>query len=139
MAAPEFVQEHVTTEELAAGLDEIRRSPADEGTVELIVARPRADERLVLEEGELDLERGLVGDMWLERGSSRRADRSAHPGMQLTLINSRLIDLVARERARWPLAGDQLYVDLDLSVHNLPVGTRLAIGEAVVEVTDQLH
>ena len=139
MAMPEAVHDHATMEELQAGLDEIRRSPSDEGTVELIVARPRTEERRILEEGELDLERGLLGDHWHERGSRRTPDGSAHPDMQLTLINARLIDLVARDRDRWALAGDQLYVDLDLSVDNLPVGTRLSIGTALVEVTDQLH
>jgi hypothetical protein len=126
-------------DELEAGLDEIRRSPAAEGTLELIVRRPAPDEREVLEEGELDPHRGLVGDRWFARGSGETGDGGADPGMQLTLINARLIDLVARGRGRWPLAGDQLYVDLDLGVENLPVGTRLSIGPALVEVTDELH
>ena len=130
---------HLTTEELEAGLAEIKRAPSVEGTVELIVRRPDTDRREVLEEGQLDLEQGLVGDMWHRRGSSRTKDGSAHPGMQLTLINARLIELVARERERWALAGDQLYVDLDLSVENLPPGTRLSVGSAVIEVTEQLH
>jgi MOSC domain-containing protein YiiM len=130
---------HLTTGELEAGLEEIKRAPAREGTLELIVRRPDTDQREVLDEGELDLEQGLVGDMWHRRGSSRTKDGGAHPGMQLTLINARLIDLVARDRERWALAGDQLYVDLDLSVENLPVGTRLSVGSAVIEVTDQLH
>ena len=82
---------------------------------------------------------GLVGDTWQARGSSHMPDRSSHPDMQLNLINTRLIALLAQDKARWPLAGDQLYVDLDLSEENLPPGTRLAIGAAVVEVTDQPH
>jgi hypothetical protein len=131
--------EHATAEELESGLDEIRSSPASDGTVELIVRRPAENEREVLEEAVLDLEDGLVGDMWRGRGSSRTEDGSAHPGMQLTLINARAIGLIARDRNRWPLAGDQLYVDLDLSPGNLPTGTRLALGAAVIEVTDQLH
>ena len=131
--------EHATAEELESGLEEIRSSPASEGTVELIVRRPAENEREVLEEAELDLEDGLVGDMWRGRGSSRTEDGSAHPGMQLTLMNARAIGLIAREPDRWQLAGDQLYVDLDLSSDNLPTGTRLALGSAVLEVTDQLH
>jgi hypothetical protein len=130
---------HRTAEELEAGLDEIRRSPSAAGTVELIVRRPAENEREVLEEGTLDLDAGLVGDRWRASRSSRTRDGSAHPGMQLTLMNSRVIELVAGERKRWPLAGDQLYVDLDLSPENLPPGTRLELGSAVVEVTDQLH
>jgi MOSC domain-containing protein YiiM len=130
---------HTTAEELEAGLDEIRRSPADNGTVELIVRRPAVEEREVLEEATLDLEEGLVGDCWRTRGSSSTPDGLAHPDRQLTLTNARVIALVARDRERWALAGDQLYVDLDLSPENLPVGTRLALGSAVVEVTDELH
>ena len=125
--------------ELEAGLDEIRRSPKDEGILELIVRRPRNYEREVLAEGDLHPSVGLVGDNWSERGSSRTTDGSAHPEMQLNIMNSRVIALVAGDKERWPLAGDQLYLDLDLSEENLPAGTRLALGSAVIEVTSQPH
>lgn len=130
---------HLTTTELEAGLDHVRQAPKDGGRLEMIVRRPRIDGREVLEEGELDLEMGLVGDTWLERGSSRTADGSAHPDMQLNVINARLLDLVAQDKARWQLAGDQLIVDFDLSEENIPPGTQLAIGSAVIEVTAQPH
>jgi hypothetical protein len=130
---------HLTTAELEAGLDEILRSPKDEGTLELIVRRPSVDEREVLVEGELDPSEGLVGDSWRERGSSRTPDGSAHPEMQLNIINARAISLVAQDRERWPLAGDQLYLDMDLSRENLPAGTRLALGEALIVVTAPPH
>ncbi|MFL6335939.1 MAG: MOSC domain-containing protein [Pyrinomonadaceae bacterium] len=130
---------HLTAAELEAGLAEIRRSPRDAGLLELIVRRPRVDEREVLAEGELDPSDGLVGDSWKERGSSRTPDGSAHPEMQLNIMNARVIALVAQERERWRLAGDQLYLDLDLSGENLPAGTRLALGEALIEVTAQPH
>ena len=133
------IETHATADELETGLGEIRRSPRVEGTVELVVRRPDRDERDVLDEGVLDIAEGLVGDTWSTRGSSATKDGNAHPGRQLTLINSRLAALVARDRERWALAGDQLFVDLDLSRENLPPGTRLAVGSAVVEVTDQLH
>jgi MOSC domain-containing protein YiiM len=135
----EAVVSHVTAEELEAGVDDIGRAPADEGSVELIVRRPEVGEREVLDEALLDVEEGLVGDGWRSRGSRRTADGSAHPDMQLTLMNARAIALIARDRDRWPLAGDQLYVDFDLSVDNLPAGTRLAIGEAVIELTEVPH
>ena len=134
----ELVQ-HLTVDELEAGLAEILRSPADEGTVELIVRRPAEGERDVLEEAQLDVAEGLVGDMWRRRGSKRTADGSAHPDMQLTLMNARVVDLVAGDRERWALAGDQIYVDFDISVQNLPPGTRLALGTAVIEVTAEPH
>jgi hypothetical protein len=97
------------------------------------------DEREVLEEGRLDLAEGLVGDSWKERGSSRTPDGSAHPDMQLNVMNSRVLALVAQGRERWRLAGDQLIMDMDLSDENLPPGTRLALGSAVIEVTELPH
>ena len=130
---------HAGPDALEAGLDEILRSPTSEGTVELIVRRPGVDQREVLEEGQLDVDGGLVGDDWRSRGSSSTEDGSAHPERQLTLMNSRVIALLAGHPERWALAGDQLYVDLDLGSANLPPGTRLEVGAAVIEVTDQLH
>jgi hypothetical protein len=130
---------HLTTEELEAGLDEIRRSPKDEGILELIVRRPSLGAREVLDEGELDVAEGLVGDTWSTRGSRRSKDGLAHPEMQLNIMNSRVIALVAQARERWHLAGDQLFMDLDLSLENLPAGTRLALGSAVIEVTPEPH
>ena len=130
---------YLTMEELEAGLETIRQSPADNGRLELIVRRPRENEREVLEEGHLDLVEGLVGDTWNVRGSSRTKDGSSHPDMQLNIMNARVIGLLARERDRWALAGDQLYVDMNLSYENLPAGTLLTLGTAVIAVTDQLH
>jgi hypothetical protein len=130
---------HLTREELEAGLDEIRRSPKDEGVLALIVRRPQVDARESLAEGQLDISEGLVGDSWKARGSSRTSDGSAHPDMQLNVINTRLAALVAQDPARWQLAGDQLFVDFDLSEANLPPGTQLALGSAVIEVTAQPH
>lgn len=130
---------HLTTVELEAGLDEIRRSPQDEGVLNLIVRRPRVDEREVVDEAELHLVHGLAGDNWNTRRSSRTPDGSPHPDMQLNIMNSRVIALVAGVKDRWQLAGDQLYLDLDLSSENLPVGTRLMLGSAVIEVSPQPH
>lgn len=126
-------------EQLDAELAVLEPSPADAGAVRLIVRRPAAGQREVLEEGELDVAAGLVGDNWKARGSSRTADGAAHPDMQITLMNARVIDLIAGDRSRWPLAGDQLFVDLDLRPENVPPGTRLSLGTAVLEVTTQAH
>lgn len=131
--------EHLTTEALEAGLDEIREAPADFGRVELVVRRPAIDAREVIEAGELDLAVGLVGDTWKVRPSSRMPDGLPHPEMQLNVMSARAARLVAGSRERWPLAGDQLYVDLDLSETNLPPGTRLELGTAVIEITAQPH
>jgi hypothetical protein len=130
---------HLTTEELEAGLDNIREAPKDDGALEMIVCRPEIGERRVLDAAELDLELGLVGDNWKARGFRKTSDGSAHPDMQLNIMGSRVAALVAVERERWPLAGDQLFVDLDLSAENLPPGTRLGVGSAVIEVTAEPH
>ena len=125
-------------DELEAGLPEVLRAPQREGTVELIACRPEEGERKLLEEAELDLELGLVGDMWHRRPSKRTG--AVNPKAQITLMNARATDLVAGgDRDRWALAGDQLYVDLDLSEANVPAGTRLAVGTAVLELTDEPH
>lgn len=130
---------HKTTTELEAALDTIRRSPRDRGTLDLIVRRPTIGAREVIEEGELDVADGLVGDTWRERHSRRTADGSPHPDMQINIMSSRVVDLIAQGKERWPLAGDQLFMDLDLTDQNLPPGTRLAIGSAVIEVTAEPH
>ena len=127
-------------QELESGLDEVRRSPRGRGRLELVVRRPALNEREVLDVGDLDLDVGLVGDTWNQRSSKRTPDGSPHPDMQLNVINARFARLIAGGGTeRWALAGDQLYVDLDLSEDALPPGSRLAIGTAVIEVTDQPH
>jgi hypothetical protein len=131
--------EHLSTAALEAGLDHVRDAPPDGGTVELIVCRPTVNERVVLDEGMLVADAGLAGDSWPARGSTRTADGSAHPDMQLTVMNVRAALLVAQDPDRRQLAGDQLYVDLDIGVANLPPGTRLGLGTAVIEVTGQPH
>ncbi|MCB9371960.1 MAG: MOSC domain-containing protein [Microthrixaceae bacterium] len=130
---------HRTDDELTRGLDHVRRAPTDGGTVDLVVRRPGVDEREILAEGRLDPTVGLVGDTWPERGSKRTADGGPHPDMQLNLIGARFSRLVADDDAHRALAGDQLHLDLDLSEANLPPGTRLALGTAVIEITDQPH
>ncbi|WP_189050162.1 MOSC domain-containing protein [Micromonospora sonchi] len=132
---------HRSMDEIMEGLHLVRRSPRGVGTLALAVRRPAVDAREVLSLAELDPDVGLVGDTWSQRPSSRTADRSPHPDMQLNVINARFVELIAGpDRDAWALAGDQLYVDLDLSIDALPAGSRLAIGDrAVIEVTDQPH
>ena len=130
---------HRTTDDLEAALDHITQAPADHGLVDLVVRRPTEGERDVLDEGTLDPAQGLVGDNWLARGSRHSEDGSAEPDRQLNVINSRLSRFVAVDPDRRALAGDQLHLDLDLSQANLPPGTRLALGSAVIEVTEPPH
>ncbi len=130
---------YLTMQELEAGLNHIRQSPKNNGVLEMIVRRPQVNERERLEEGTLDLTEGLLGDNWKSRGSSRMEDGSAHPEMQLNIMNARAIELLAQTKERWQLAGDELFIDIDLSDENLPAGTRLALGEAIIEVTAEPH
>lgn len=130
---------YLTAEELEAGLENIYQSPKDAGVINMIVRRPDVEKREVIFEARLDLVDGLVGDNWKVRGSTSTVDGSAHPDMQINIMNSRVIALLAQEPERWQLAGDQLYIDLDLSEKNLPAGTQLALGTAVIEVTAKPH
>jgi MOSC domain-containing protein YiiM len=131
--------DHVPLARLEAGVDAIRAAPADVGRVELIVRRPQVESREVITEARLDEREGLVGDCWRERGSRATGDGSAHPDLQITLMSARSARLIAGAQERWPLAGDQLYVDLDVSAANLPPGTQLQIGSALLEVTVEPH
>lgn len=135
---------HRTPEELVAFLPRLLAAPRDLGTLELVVRRPAVGRREVLAEGELDLTVGLVGDTWFQRGSNRTPDGGPHPDMQLNVMSARMVAFLAVDPARRPLAGDQLYLDLDLSHENLPAGTHLVIGDpagrgAVIEVTPAPH
>lgn len=130
---------HLDSEQLDAGLDDIRRSPADNGTLLMIVRRPDVGRREVLTEGKLDVEEGLAGDTWKDRGSTSTPDGSANPEAQVTIINSRTLDLMAQSEERWPLAGDQLVIDIDMSMENLPAGAQLSIGSAVIEISEKPH
>jgi MOSC domain-containing protein YiiM len=129
---------HLTMEQLEASLDHLRQSPKDNGVLELIVTRPDVETREVLCEGQLDVELGLVGDNWSMRGS-RKHGGLPDPDMQLNIMNSRVVALVAQMQERWQLAGDQLFLNMDLSKANLPVGQQLTFGSAVIEVTAPPH
>lgn len=131
--------EHLNTQQLEQGLDHIKQSPKEEGAIELIVRRPKENEREVLEEAEISVELGVVGDNWKTRGSSRTKDGFGHPEMQINIMNSRIVALIAQNKDRWSLAGDQFYVDFDLSDDNIPPGTQLALGTAIVERTAIPH
>ena len=121
---------HLPLETLAAGL-RLLAPPKETGTVALIVARPTSGERDLLPVGRLTQEEGLAGDRWAAKGRP-------HPDSQLTLMRVDVARLIANGQPI-ELAGDQLFVELDLSLENLPAGSRLRIGDAVCEVTPMPH
>jgi MOSC domain-containing protein YiiM len=135
----EHVPFHRPRAEIERAATALGSSPTDNGVVEMIICRPARDERKVLDEGILEVTHGLLGDTWEARGATSTPDGGADPLRQVTVMNSRVLESVAGERDRWELAGDQLIVDLDLSMDSLPAGTRLQIGEAVAEVTEPPH
>lgn len=131
--------QHLSMTEIETSLAEQGSSPADNGTVEMIVCRPDRGERLVLEQAEFNLIDGLVGDSWKMRSSRDMPDGGPNPDAQIAIMNSRTIHALTQDRSVWPLAGDQLFLDLDLSADNLPPGQRLAIGSVILEVTALPH
>lgn len=130
---------HATTADLLAGLPQVQAAPAQHGQLRGIIRRPDTDVREVLEAGELTAAAGLVGDRWAARCTRRLPSGALNPDTQLTLMNVRMLALLTRDESRWPEAGDNLLVDLDLSQANLPVGQRLRIGSAILEITAEPH
>ncbi len=130
---------HQTAEQLEAGMAGVLDTPTDEGQVRLVVRRPGRGEREILDEGQLDTEQGLIGDDWINRPGMNRDTPS--PYAQVTVMNARVAELVSGESepATWAQCGDQLYIDLDISEANMPAGTRLAVGEAILEVQPEPH
>ena len=130
---------HLTMDELNAGLPEILASPKDEGVLSAIVIRPASGERRDVETSEISLEGGVHGDHWAKGCWKSTEDGRPHPDVQICIMNARCIQLIAQERANWPPAGDNLFIDMDLTPENMPPGTRLGIGSAVIEITDTPH
>lgn len=130
---------HLTKPELDAGLQHILESPKDNGRLEAIVIRPESGQRKDLESCEISLEGGTHGDFWVRQSHMHTEDGRSHPDVQICMMNARCIALVAGERARWPLAGDNLYIDMDMSPENLPTGQKLSVGSAVIQITDAPH
>lgn len=130
---------HASKQQLEATLTHIQAAPAAAGPVELIVCRPANNQRKVLTEAQLDPETGLQGDNWSQRGNPAAKDQSAYRDMQINIMGARAAAVIAQDKSRWPLAGDQFFIDLDLSEDNLPPGTRLAVGTAILEITAEPH
>lgn len=130
---------HLSLDELNRSLPEIAQSPKDQGTLKAIVIRPVTDERVSLTQCDISPELGVHGDNWAKGCWLELPDGSPHPDVQIAMMNSRVIDLLAQDQERWPLAGDQLFVDLDLSDANLSPGQQLSIGSAMIEITAVPH
>ena len=125
--------------DFAAALDVVRASPRETGVVEALVLRPERERRVLADVVVLDEVEGVVGDNWLARGSKSTPDGAANPESQLMLMSTRVLAAIEPDRGRWALAGDQLLVDFDLSIANLPPGARILVGDAELEVSVKPH
>lgn len=132
-------QVKLTFDQLMDGWATLEASPTDTGTVEMIVRRPETEKRETVDSVEVNTTDGVVGDNWLARGSSSTPDGSAHPEAQITLMNTKVVQLIAQDQSRWDLAGDQFFVDFDLSMDNLPAGSQIKIGTAILEISEKPH
>ena len=130
---------HLEMAELQDGLSEILASPKDDGRLEGIVVRPARHKRMEPERCEVSLDGGLQGDHWAKGCWKTTEDGKPHPDVQICIMNARCIALIAQDRANWAPAGDNLFIDMDLSPENLPVGQRLALGSAILEITAEPH
>ena len=139
MSDAEGVVDHPTKQQLEAGFGHVLQSPKDNGPLVKLVRRPDVNRREVPAEGELDVDLGLVGDNWKVRANPTTPDGKADPVAQVTVMNARFLSLIAQSEERWELSGDQLLIDLDLSIENLPPGTRLRVGSAVIELSKKPH
>jgi MOSC domain-containing protein YiiM len=108
-------------------------SPRDAGRVHAVVVRPARGRRATPEAVRVTPEGGIEGDRWA-------ADEQRRPGNQVSLINVHVVrSLAGGDLSRTALSGDNLQVDLDLSEENLPAGTLLRVGDAVLEVSSDPH
>jgi MOSC domain-containing protein YiiM len=113
-------------------LSAVRSSPKDVGVLKLIVLRLPGEQRSTPSQAILSTTNGVEGDRW-----NLKSD--ANPLSQVSVINVRLLEAIAGDAERMNLAGDNLIVDLALDESNLPAGTRLQVGQALIEVTNQPH
>lgn len=130
---------HLSKAELAAGLPGVLESPKDNGAIEQIIVRPAANERRPVNSVAISLAGGLEGDHWAQGCWKSNESGEPHPDVQICMMNSRCIDLIAGDKSNWAPAGDNLFIDMDLTPDNLPPGTHISMGTAVLEITDTPH
>lgn len=128
---------HRTREELASALPYVAASPKDGGSVALIVVRPDHGRRETPDRVRISAQDGVEGDHWSKGCWLETDDGAPHPDVQINLMCTRAAEVIAGDPALWPAAGNNFFVDIDLSPDNLPAGTRLALGTAEIEITDQ--
>ena len=130
---------HLSRAELEAGVPHILASPKDDGEIQGITVRPVENERQEVDSIAVTYAGGLEGDHWAKGCWMTTDDGAPHPDVQICIMNARCIDLIAQERSNWAPAGDNLFIDMNLTPDNMPPGTRVSVGSAVLEITDTPH
>lgn len=126
----------VTQEELAAALPQIQAAPKTGAAVEMLCLRPDYGQRQFVEEIEVTRARGIPGERWARAPWLKLPDGSPHPGIQVCILQKRVLDLVWRDREGTVHPGDTFVVDMDLSEANLPAGQILTVGTARLRVSE---
>ncbi len=121
-----------TLADIAAAWRALEPSPRGAGTVELITLRLGGGRHECPARVAVSPELGVHGDRWSEK-------RGRNPGAQVTLMNARVARLLAADAAPLDVSGDNFLVDLDIGEEALPVGARLRIGAAIIEVSALPH
>jgi len=122
---------YLPSDALTQRLNAFAAAPKENGRLEMIVRCPVSNQREILQTVHLSVEAGLPGDKW-------GAKSNPNPVSQLTVMRHDIADMIANGQSL-ALFGDNLFVNLDIAAANLPVGSRLQIGEAVIEVTPLPH
>lgn len=131
---------NLSIEQITKRVAELPAAPADNGVVASLVIRPETDERKIVSNIHVVPGQGIVGDNYVARGNDKTPDGKAHPEAQICVMNASVLDILADgDMSKWPLAGDQILVDFDLSTDNVPAGSRFSIGSATFEVANKPH
>ncbi|MFT5632095.1 MAG: hypothetical protein ACI9HB_003282 [Gammaproteobacteria bacterium] len=130
---------HVRLAECEDALSTILAAPKSGAIVEQLCLRPGFSERSFPELLELTVAGGIIGERWTKAPWLTLSDGTPDPRIQVSILSKRVMDLCWRDRENTHHPGDTMIVDMDLGVENLPNGTRLGIGSAVVEVSDKFN
>ena len=125
--------------ELMAALPDILAAPKDNAPVHGLCLRPARGERAFPKRISMTRAGGIPGERWATEPWLRRADGSPDPRIQVSILPLRVMDLVWRDREGTPHPGDPIVVDMDLSLANLPSGSLIAAGTAVLRVSDEFN
>ena len=125
-----------TREELDQALPHVMAAPRNDGPVEMLCYRPQSGQRVFTERLRLTRNGGIEGDYEMSRPWLKLPDGSPDPRIQVSILPSRVLNRVWRNREPTTHPGDQVVADFNLSLENLPTGTLIRAGTAMLRVSD---